>query len=182
MSSCLADLLWPLLRKRHVADVWDSSTLYPWEEQYPLGSNLCPLLGYTLRYWLEIGSDGVELLDTRCHCPAVVYWCPNFLIRSFSDCAVASFAVRWATWLDISDIVFVSSATDVLSACVVLMHLGENFHISLCSVYVRCIAFGIWSSWGSPIILEGPSKVSLEFSPCFVTLCLARLFLAIVVI
>ena len=38
-----------------------------------------------------------------------------FFRQAFSDCAVASFAVRVVTWDDISAIVFVNSATDVLS-------------------------------------------------------------------
>ena len=42
----------------------------------------------------------------------------QFFTRVFSDCAVASFAVKVATWIDISDIFFMSSATDVLLDCV----------------------------------------------------------------
>ena len=42
----------------------------------------------------------------------------RFFRQALLDCAVASFVVRVATWLDISDIVFVNSVTDVLSACV----------------------------------------------------------------
>ena len=58
------------------------------------------------------------LLDARCPCLAVVDFCPNFFIRAFSACAVTSFSVSSATWPDSSKIIFVSSVTDVLSACV----------------------------------------------------------------
>ena len=63
-------------------------------------------------------SDGVVLLDARCPCPAVVDFCPDFFILTFSGCAVASFVVSSAIWLDSSETVFVRSATNVLSACV----------------------------------------------------------------
>ena len=39
----------------------------------------------------------------------------QFFRRSFSDCDVSSFAVRVATWLDSSEIVFVNNATEVMS-------------------------------------------------------------------
>ena len=63
-------------------------------------------------------SDGVVLLDARCPCPDVVDFCPDLFILAFFACAVASFAVISATWLDSSEIVFMSKVTDVWSACV----------------------------------------------------------------
>ena len=44
--------------------------------------------------------------------------CPDFFILTFSACAVASFAVISATWLDSYEIIFVRSANYVLSTCV----------------------------------------------------------------
>ena len=41
-----------------------------------------------------------------------------FFTQAFLACDVASFAVRVATWLDSSDIIFVSSVNVVLLACV----------------------------------------------------------------
>ena len=49
-----------------------------------------------------------------------------FLIPVFPACAVACFAVRLATYLDSSDIVFVSSATDVLSASVAVVRFSRS--------------------------------------------------------
>ena len=49
-------------------------------------------------------------------CSAEAEQCTNFFIRAFLECDVASFAVRVDN--DISAIVFVNSATKVLSVCV----------------------------------------------------------------
>ena len=117
---------------RHVAEVWNYSTLYPWEEKYPFGSNLCPLREYRLRFWSGFVSDGIVLLDARCPFSAVVDWCPYFFIRAFSACAVASFDLISAIWLEISEIVFVSSATDVLSASVAVARLASARVWSYC--------------------------------------------------
>ena len=138
--SHVADLLWPLLVKRHAVDVRDSSTLYLWEEQYPLGSNLCPLWEYRFRSWLGLGSDGFVLLDTRCPCPAVVDCCPDFFIREFPACTVASFAVISATCPDISETIFVSSMTDVLSACVSVVRFASA-RVWSCCILVKSSAF-----------------------------------------
>ena len=48
----------------------------------------------------------------------MVDWCPDFFIQEFLTCDVASFYMSIATWPESSEIVFVSSATDVLSDCV----------------------------------------------------------------
>ena len=50
---------------------------------------------------------------------------PIFSRREFLDCAVASFVVRSATWLEISEIVFVNSTTEVLSACVAVARFSS---------------------------------------------------------
>ena len=56
-----------------------------------------------------------------------------------SDCAVASFAVRLATWLDSSNIVFVNSVTDVLSACVDVARLSSA-GLWYCCILVKSAA------------------------------------------
>ena len=70
-------------------------------------------------------SDGVMLLDARCPYPAVVDCCTAFYVRTFSAGAVAIFAVISATWIDSSEIVFVSSTTDVLSVCVAVARFAS---------------------------------------------------------
>ena len=145
MFSCVADLLWPLLGKRHVAEVCGSSTLYPWDEHYPFGLNLCPLQEYRLRYLLGFDSDRVVLLDAQCPCPALVDFFPDFFIRAFSACAVASFAVSSATCPGSSEIIFVISATDVLSSCVAVTRFASANVWSCCilvnSSEFSCAAF-----------------------------------------
>ena len=79
-----------------------------------------------------VGSDGVVLLDAQFTCPAVVDCYPDFFIRAFSACAVASFAVSSATWPDSSEIVFVISATDVLSDCVAVTRFASARVWSCC--------------------------------------------------
>ena len=114
------------------SEVWDFSTLYPWEEQYPFGSKLCPLWEYRLRYRGGFVSNWVVFLDALCPRPAVVDWCPDFFIRTFSACVVASFAVSSATWLDSSETVFVRSVTDFLSACVAVARFASARMWSCC--------------------------------------------------
>ena len=80
------------------------------------------------------------LLDARCPCPAVVDCCPDFFIHIFLACAVASFAVSSATWLDSSKIVFASSATDVLSACVAVTRFASA-RVCSCCISVSSSAF-----------------------------------------
>ena len=63
-------------------------------------------------------SDGVVFLDDQCPCPDVVDFCPDLFILAFSACAVTSFAMSSVTWLDSSEIVYVSKVTDFLSDCV----------------------------------------------------------------
>ena len=94
---------------------------------------------YTFRSWLEVVFDGVELLDTRCPCSAVVDWCPDCFIQAFLAYVVASLEVRWATWLDISDIVFVRITTDVLSTCVAVA-IFASARVWSCCISVRSSA------------------------------------------
>ena len=69
----------------------------------------------------------------------------RFFSRELSDCAVASFAVRLETWIDSSDIVFVGSATDVLSYCVAVARFASarvwSYCISVKSAALDCAAF-----------------------------------------
>ena len=183
----------PLFGKRYVADMCASSTLQPWEEQYPLGSNFCPLLEYIFQSWFEVGSGGVEFLDARFPCSAVVERCPNFFIRAFLACDVASFVVRWAIWLDSSDIVFVISATDVLSDCVAVARFASTRVWSFCvSVKSSALAYAACMFSAYPLVFEvlddlqvslkDPSEVSLEVDPCFITTCFARPLSAIILV
>ena len=135
-----ADLFWPFLGKRHVADVFNSSNLYPWEDQYPLGLNLCPLREYRFRSWIGIGSDGVLLMDTWCPCLAVVDCCPDFFIPAFSSCVVAIFAMSSATCPYSSEIVFVSNVTNILSAFVVVARFASA-RVWSCYISVKFSAF-----------------------------------------
>ena len=118
MFSRVFELLWLLFGNLQVAEVWDSSTLYPWEDQYPFGLNRCPLREYRLKSCGGFVSNGVVLLDARCQFPAVVDCCPDFLTRAFSACSVARFLESSVTWLESSEIVFMRSTSDILSACV----------------------------------------------------------------
>ena len=120
--------------------VWDSSTLYPLEEQYPFKSNCCPLQEYRLQSCGGFVSDEVVLMDARCPFPAIVDSCPDLLIRAFSACAMVSFAVSSTTWLESSEIVFVSSATNVLSACVAVARLASAW-VWYCCISVNSSAF-----------------------------------------
>ena len=66
---------------------------------------------------------------------------PIFFSQEFSDCAVASFAVRVATWLNSYDIVFVSSATDVMLDCVAVAEFSSTRVWSCCiSVKIYALA------------------------------------------
>ena len=139
MSSRVSNLLWTFSGKRQVSDVCNSSTLYPWEEQYPLGSNFCPLFEYTLRSWVEFWSDGFGFLYARWPCSSGAKRCTNFSRRAFSDCAIVSFAVRVATWIDISEIVFVNSATEVVSACVAIA-IFDSARVWSCYILAKIAA------------------------------------------
>ena len=80
------------------------------------------------------------LLAARCPCPAEVYCCPGFFIRAFLACAVASFSVSSATWLDSSGIVSVISATDVLLACVAVA-IFASVRVWSCCILVNSSSF-----------------------------------------
>ena len=155
MFSHLAYLLWLLFGNWRVAEVWDSSNLYPWEEQYPFGSNLCPLREYSLRSWGGFVSNGVVLLDAPCPCPAVVNCFPDLFIHAFLACAMASFAVSSATWLESSEIVFVSSANNVLSAYVAVVRFASA-RVYSCLISVNSYAFACASYMYAiyPLVLE----------------------------
>ena len=72
-------------------------------------------------------------------------WTPDgrarfrFFSGAFSDCAVASFADRVATWLDSSEIVFVSSATNVLLAYVSVA-IFASARVWSCCILVKSAA------------------------------------------
>ena len=155
MFSRVADLLWLFFGNQHVAEVWYYSTLYPWEEQYPFGSNLCPLQEYRFWSWGGFVSNGVVVLDAICPCPAVVDCCPDFFICAFSACTVASFAVSSATWLESSEIVFVRSTNDSLSACVAVTRFASARVWSCCiSVNISAFACAAWTCATYPSVLE----------------------------
>ena len=80
------------------------------------------------------------MLDAQCPYPAVVDFCPDFFILSFLACAVASFSVSSATWLDSSKIVFVSSATDVVLACAEVARFASA-RVWSCCISVNSSAF-----------------------------------------
>ena len=120
-------------------------------------------------------------MDARWPFSAGAKRCPDFFRRAFLDCDVASFAVMGATWLDSSEIVFVSRATEVLSSCVAVARFASSrvwsycisvkkCHIGLCGVHVCCISFGLWGLWWSLGLLEGSNEVSIEIDPGFSSL------------
>ena len=57
----------------------------------------------------------------------------------FSNCAVASFAVRVATWLDSSEIVFVTIVTKVMLACVAVERFARA-RVWYCCILVKSAA------------------------------------------
>ena len=61
---------------------------------------------------------------------------PDFFRRAFSVCAVACFGVRVANWPKSSDIVFVNSATEVLSACVAVA-IFSSANMWSCCILVK---------------------------------------------
>ena len=94
-------------------------------------------------------------MDARFPCPDLVYFCPDFLIRAFSACAVARFAVISANWLESSEIVFVSRATDVLSACVAVAIFTSARVWSCCmSVNSSAFAYAACTCAPYPSVLE----------------------------
>ena len=63
----------------------------------------------------------------------------NCFRQAFSDCAVAIFAVRVATWLDSSKIVFVNRATKVLPDCVSVAIFASS-RVWSCFILVKIAA------------------------------------------
>ena len=59
--------------------------------------------------------------------------------RAFSECAVASFAVRIATWIESSEIAFVNSVTEVLPACVAVARFSRA-RVWSCCILVKIAA------------------------------------------
>ena len=77
-------------------------------------------------------------MDARWPCSAGAKQCPIFFRRAFSDCAVTSFVVKVATWLESSDIFFVNSATKVLSACAAFARFDSS-RVWYCCTYAACL-------------------------------------------
>ena len=71
------------------------------------------------------------------------------------DCDVASFAVMVATWLDSSEIVFVSRATEVLSSCVAVARFASSRVWSYCiSVKSATLACAACTFAAYPLVFE----------------------------
>ena len=129
-----------------------------------MGSNFGSLLEYTFWSWFEFGSDGVEFMDAQWLCSAGVEQCPNFSSQAFLDCAVASFTVRLATWLDSSDIVFVSSKTDVMSDCVAFARFASARVWSCCiSVKSSALACAACMFAAHPLVFEVLEDLRVSF-------------------
>ena len=68
----------------------------------------------------------------------------QFFSQKFSDCAVASFTVRVATWIDSSEIASISSKTYVMLACVAIAIFASSrvwsYCISVKSAPLACAA------------------------------------------
>ena len=94
-------------------------------------------------------------MDARWPCSAGAKQCPNFSRRVFSDCAVASFAVRVATWLDSYKIVFVNSMTEVLSDCVAVARFASA-RVWSCCILVKssALACAACTSDAYPLVFE----------------------------
>ena len=90
---------------------------------------------------------------------------PIFSRREFLDCAVASFAVRLATWLEISEIVFVNSTTEVLSACVAVARFSSatvwSCYNSVKSAALAC-GVCIFAAYPSVFVENGPENQGLR--------------------
>ena len=124
------------------------------------------------------------MLDARCPCPAVVDFCPDFFILAFLACAVAIFAVSSATWPESFEIVFVSSATNVLSACVVVARFVST-RVWSCCILVNssaldcaactCATYSLVLEVLETLLvsLKAQAKWALKF-PHFLSLCVLR--------
>ena len=81
--------------------------------------------------------------------------CPDLFIQVFSDCAIASFAVRVVTWDDSSANVFVNSATDVLLDCVLIARFASYMVWSCCiSVKNAVLACADCTLAAYPLVFE----------------------------
>ena len=71
------------------------------------------------------------------------------------ECFVASFAVRIETWVESSAILFVNSATDVLSACVVVEIFASARVWSCCILVNRAaLACADFTFAAYPLVFE----------------------------
>ena len=88
-------------------------------------------------------------------CSARAKRCLDFIRQAFLDCAVMSFAVRVATWLKSSKIVFVNSATEVLLACVAVAIFASARVWSCCiSVKISALACAACTFAAYPLVFE----------------------------
>ena len=84
--------------------------------------------------------------------------------RAFSECAVASFAVRIATWIESSEIAFVNSTTKVLSACVAIARFASASVWSLCIlVKSATLACAGCTFAAYPLVFEVMHYISVSF-------------------
>ena len=80
---------------------------------------------------------------------------PIFFRRAFWDCAVVSFAVRVASWLDSSDTVFMIRETEVLSDCVAVVRFASARLWSCCIlVKISALACAECMSAAYPLVFE----------------------------
>ena len=79
----------------------------------------------------------------------------RFFRRAFLDCAVAVFVVRVATWLESSEIFFVNSATNVMSACVAVTSF-DSVRVWSCCISVKSAALACTACTFSayPLVFE----------------------------
>ena len=80
---------------------------------------------------------------------------PNFFRQAFSDCDAASFAVRVATWLESSKIVFVNGTTKVMSAYVAVARFASA-RVWSCCILVKssALACAACTSDAYPLVFE----------------------------
>ena len=78
-----------------------------------------------------------------------------FLRQALSDCSIARFAVRVATWVDISAIIFINIATGVLSACVDVARFTSAMVWSCCiSLNNTALACADFTLSAYPLVFE----------------------------
>ena len=138
-------------------------------------------------------SDGACTMDKQCPWSAGAKRCPDIFRQACSDCAIANFAVRVETFVEISEIVFCQQHDQyyvgVCCRCkifqhngVVLLHLGEQHRIGLCGYQIGCIPLGLWSSGWSSGLLKRSYKVTFETAPGLLKTRFLGPFLTIILI